>query len=36
MEEKGIPSLVTFGFVALFSTLGLLALLLVFYVLFGS
>lgn len=34
MEEKGIPSLITFGFVALFATLGLLALLISYLVLF--
>jgi len=36
MEEKGIPSLLIFGFVTLFSTLAILALMLVVYVLFGS
>jgi len=36
MEEKGVPSLLMFGFVALFSTLAILALLMVFFVLFGS
>jgi hypothetical protein len=36
MEEKGIPSLITFGFVALFSTMGLLALLISYLVLFGG
>jgi len=36
MEEKGIPSLITIGFAALFSTLGLLVLLVTLMVLFGG
>jgi len=36
MEEKGVPSLIMFGFVTLFSTLAILALMLVVFVLFGS
>lgn len=36
MEEKGVPSLIMFGFVTLFSTLAILALLISYLVLFGS
>ncbi len=35
-EKKGIPVLITFGFVTLFSTLVFVTLLVVFLVLFGS
>jgi hypothetical protein len=35
MEQKGIPALITFGFVTLISTLVFVALLVVFLVLFG-
>jgi len=36
MEEKGIPLLITFGFVTLFSTLVFLTLAICYLVLFGG